>query len=164
MNTSAIHQDHSLIIRLIPTGIYWFDKEEYILRLEYKNWQQHIFIYRSNKYEFNVFSLTRPGLEPGADPGFQVRGGGVNLKKLRRAAGGANIFEVFRVKNHDFTPKNHIFSNFRPPPHGSAPANPWSTTLEASTVAITPQMWLQYEHIIFYTSNYRKEKINPTSL
>jgi hypothetical protein len=36
----------------------------------------------------------------GADPGFQVRGG-------------ANIFGVFRVKNHDFTPKNHIFSNFR---------------------------------------------------
>jgi hypothetical protein len=27
--------------------------------------------------------------------------------------GGANIFGVFRVKNHDFAPKNHIFSNFR---------------------------------------------------
>ena len=36
-------------------------------------------------------------------------GGGV-LKKLRRAEGGSNMFEVFRVKNHDFTPKNHIFS------------------------------------------------------
>ena len=33
-----------------------------------------------------------------------------DLKKLRRAEGGANIFGVFRVKNHDFTPKNHIFS------------------------------------------------------
>ena len=32
---------------------------------------------------------------------------------MRRAEGGANIFGVFRVKNHDFTPKNHIFSNFR---------------------------------------------------
>jgi hypothetical protein len=33
------------------------------------------------------------------------------------------IFEVFLVKNHDFTPKNHIFSNFRGvrPPE-SAPA------------------------------------------
>jgi hypothetical protein len=39
-----------------------------------------------------------------------------------------NIFGVFRMKNHDFTPKNHIFSNFRggarrvrnPPPLGSA--------------------------------------------
>jgi hypothetical protein len=36
---------------------------------------------------------------------------GAHLKKLRRVEGGANIFGVFRVKNHDFTPKNHIFSN-----------------------------------------------------
>jgi hypothetical protein len=43
----------------------------------------------------------------GTDPGFQVRR--AHLKKLRRAEGGANIFGVFRVKNHDFTPKNHIF-------------------------------------------------------
>ena len=59
------------------------------------------------------------------DPGFQVEGG--DLKKLRRAEGGAKIVGVFRVKNHDFTPKNHIFSNFRgrapgAPPPGSAPA------------------------------------------
>jgi hypothetical protein len=35
------------------------------------------------------------------------------------AEGGAKIFGVFRVKNHDSTPKNLIFSNFRgvrPPP------------------------------------------------
>jgi hypothetical protein len=43
----------------------------------------------------------------GADPGFQVRG--PHLKKLRRAEGGAKILGVYRVKNHDFTPKNHIF-------------------------------------------------------
>ena len=36
-------------------------------------------------------------------------GGGAHLKKLRRAEGGAKIFGVFRVKNHDFTPKSHIF-------------------------------------------------------
>ena len=29
------------------------------------------------------------------------------------AEGGAKIVGVFRVKNHDYTPKNHIFSNFR---------------------------------------------------
>ena len=58
------------------------------------------------KYEVGVVH------NAGADPGFQVRGG-AHLKKLRRAEGGAKIFEVFRVKNHDFTPKNHIFSNFR---------------------------------------------------
>jgi hypothetical protein len=37
-------------------------------------------------------------------------------KKIRifpNAEGSAKIFGVFRVKNHDFTPKNHIFSNFR---------------------------------------------------
>ena len=48
-------------------------------------------------------------MDPGADPGFQVRG--AHLKKLRRAEGGAKNFWVFRVKNHDFTPTNHIFSN-----------------------------------------------------
>ena len=37
--------------------------------------------------------------------------GRAHLKKLRRAEGGANIFWVFRVKNHDFTPKNYIFSD-----------------------------------------------------
>ena len=53
----------------------------------------------------------------GADAGFQVRGGGA-LK----------IVGVYRVKNHDFTQKKHIFSNFRggeapgaSPPIGSAP-------------------------------------------
>ena len=46
---------------------------------------------------------------------FKLGGGGAHLKELRRTEGegGANIFGVFRVKNHDFTPKNLIFSNFR---------------------------------------------------
>ena len=35
--------------------------------------------------------------------------GGAHVKKLRRVEGGAKIVGVFRVKNHDFTPKNHIF-------------------------------------------------------
>ena len=39
--------------------------------------------------------------------------GGVHLKILRRAEGGAKFVGVFRVKNNDFTQKNHIFSNFR---------------------------------------------------
>jgi hypothetical protein len=43
------------------------------------------------------------------------------------AEGGAKFVGVFRVKNHDFTPKNHVFSNFRgaragcAPPPGSSP-------------------------------------------
>ena len=52
--------------------------------------------------------------DTGADPGFQVRG--AHLTKLHRAEGGAKFFGVFRVKNHDFTPKNYIFSNFMDPP------------------------------------------------
>jgi hypothetical protein len=40
-------------------------------------------------------------------------GGGAHFKKLRRAEGGAKFFGIFRVKKRDFTPKNHIFSNFR---------------------------------------------------
>jgi hypothetical protein len=31
--------------------------------------------------------------------------GVAHLKKLRRTEGGAKILGVFRVKNHDFTPK-----------------------------------------------------------
>jgi hypothetical protein len=38
--------------------------------------------------------------------------GGSNLKKLRRAEGGAKNFGVFRVKNHDFTPKKSYFFLF----------------------------------------------------
>ena len=64
--------------------------------------------------------------------------GGAHLKKLRRAEGGAKNLWIFRVKNHDFTPESHIFSNFRcvgggggrrvrplldSPPPGSAPGD-----------------------------------------
>ena len=62
----------------------------------------------------------------GADPGFQVRGG-AHLKKLHRAEGGANIFGVFRVKNHDFTPQNHIF-----PVLGGGARNFWGISCEKS--------------------------------
>jgi hypothetical protein len=49
--------------------------------------------------------------------------GGAHLTKLRRTEGGAKILGVFRVKNHNFTPKNLIFSNFKGrAPSGSAPA------------------------------------------
>jgi hypothetical protein len=58
---------------------------------------------------------------------FKLRG--AHLKKVRRAEGGANIFGVFRVKNHDFTPKNHIFSKIRGARAGSPPGStsdsPW---------------------------------------
>ena len=62
----------------------------------------------------------------GADPGFQVRGG-AHLKKLRRAEGGAKFVGVFRVKNHDFTPKNLLFSNC-----GGRRENFWGISCEKS--------------------------------
>jgi hypothetical protein len=44
-----------------------------------------------------------------------------------KSTGGANIFGVFRVKNHDFTPKNHIFSNC-----GGKRENVWGIACEKS--------------------------------
>ena len=87
----------------------------------------------------------------GADPGFQVRGGalkrivpsggrrefflGISCEKSRLYAqksyffpiadGGAKIVGVFRVKNHDFTPKSLIYSNFRGARAGCPPSPPW---------------------------------------
>jgi hypothetical protein len=69
----------------------------------------------------HIFGL-EPTIYAGADPGFQVRG--AHLKKLRRAEGGTKIFGVFRVKNHDFTPKKSYF--FPILGGGGAPgAPPW---------------------------------------
>jgi hypothetical protein len=51
-------------------------------------------------------------------------GGGASLKKLRQAGGGAKIFGVFRVKNHDFTLQNLFFSNFKGGRGGTGCA-PW---------------------------------------
>ena len=55
--------------------------------------------------------------------GSRLSSQGAHLKKSRRAERGAKIIGVFRVKSHDFTQKNHIFSNFRGcvPPLESAP-------------------------------------------
>ena len=53
--------------------------------------------------------------------------GGAHLKKSRRAEGGAKIFGVFRVKNHDLTTKNHIFSNC-----GGRRENIWDISCEKS--------------------------------
>jgi hypothetical protein len=72
---------------------------------------KNVFLSMCDVKIFLTFTSLSLVLFSGADPGFEVRG--AHLKKLRRAEGGATIFGVFRVKNHDFTPKNHIYSNFR---------------------------------------------------
>ena len=63
---------------------------------------------------------------------------------MRRAEGGANIFGVFRVKNHDFTPKNHIFSNFR---GGGRRVRPLDTPLIRATPVMGTEMFV-LEHLI----------------
>jgi hypothetical protein len=47
---------------------------------------------------------------------------------LRQAEGSAKIFGVFRVKNHDFPPKNHIF----PILGGGGARNFWDISCEKS--------------------------------
>ena len=50
--------------------------------------------------------------------------GWAHLKKMRRAERGAKIFGVFRVKNHDFTPKNLFFPILVGARGGCAPLDP----------------------------------------
>ena len=65
--------------------------------------------------------------------------GGAHLKKLRRAEGGAKIFGVFRVKNHDFTPKNLIFSNC-----GGRLENCWGISCEKSRFYAKKSYFFQF--------------------
>ena len=55
----------------------------------------------NSAYNFNLY------IKQGRIQDFKL--GGAHLKKLRRAEGGAKMFGVFRVKNHDFTPKIIFF-------------------------------------------------------
>ena len=66
-----------------------------------------------------VLYLYRGGSVPIHHKSYNLQGwiqdfklGGAHLKKLRRAEGGATIFGVFRVKNHDFTQKKSYFFQF----------------------------------------------------
>ena len=56
--------------------------------------------------------------------------GGVHLKKLRR---------VFRVKNQDFTPKNHIFPNC-----GGRHENVWGISCEKSRFYANKSYFFQF--------------------
>ena len=51
--------------------------------------------------------MTYGGKDQGRVQDFKLGGGGAHLKKIAPSVG------IVRVKNHDFTPKNHIFPNFR---------------------------------------------------
>jgi hypothetical protein len=79
-----------------------------ILEKRYKSWLAHRRLCRVKNMLAGPKNTTRP---QGRMQDSKL-GGGAHLKKLRRAEGGAKIFGVFRVKNHDFMPKNHIFFKF----------------------------------------------------
>jgi len=123
----------------------------------------------------------------GADPGFQVSGGRTlkNCAERREARTflgyfvwkitmlcqkiiylpiaeeGTKSYGVFRVKNHDFTPKkNHIFSNFRGGAHRVRPL-PWirlwigtkifNFVVFRSTISKTP-FWRERERMMPHAS------------
>ena len=75
------------------------------------------------------------------------------MKLFPIAEGYAKILGVFRVKNHDFTPKNHMFSNFRGAHPGSAPDYATEELIEY----IYFSDWKMY--ILYNNKNMNKIKI-----
>ena len=83
-----------------------------------------------------------------------IKLGGAQLKKLRRAEGGAKILGVFRVKNHDCTPKNHIFPMLGGCPPGSAPA-----VKPANSLTFIKKLCI-IKMSFFFSSCHRKFRMN----
>ena len=92
---------NNIAFELFLDIVEWFDKDE-SRQMRYSPSTLQFFCVREKVIWWSLHSV----YVSGADPGFQVRG--AHLKKLRRAEGGVNIFGVFRVKIHDFTPKKQI--------------------------------------------------------
>ena len=73
----------------------------------------------------------------GADPGFQVMGGGGALEKNAPSGGRRENCWGISCENHDFTPRNHIFSNFRGARAGCAPLPGSAPGLDTIEICIT---------------------------
>ena len=86
--------------------------------------------------------------------------GGAHLKKLHLAEGGANIFGVFRLKNHDFTPKKYIFSNFS---GGASPSPLPGSDLPFNLYSIF-YLCVEYEPFNLYSIFYICVKYEPFNL
>ena len=107
------------------------------------------------KERTNICSSTFCRYWAGADPGFQVRGG--VFKKIAPSGGKREKFGVFRVKNHDFTPKIHIFANFRGggggrarcAPPGSAPAGHSLFTYKSICIKVCIKTAFKYAQHLF---------------
>ena len=74
---------------------------------------------------------------------FKLGGGGV-FKKIAPSGGKREKFGVFRVKNHDFTPKIHIFANFRGGGGGAPGAPPLDPPLLGTVYLLTNPYALKY--------------------
>ena len=66
--------------------------------------------------------------------------GGGALKKFAPSRGRWENFWGFRVKNHDFTQKNHIFSNC-----GGRPENFWGISCEKSRFYANKSYFFQFK-------------------
>ena len=82
--------------------------------------------------------LQSRGYDQGQIQDFKL--GGAHLRKSRPAEGGAKILGVFRVKNHDFTTKNHIFSNC-----GGKRENFWGISCEKSRFNAKKSYFFQFQ-------------------
>ena len=82
-------------------------------------------------------SISKINIIQGRIQDFKIRG--THLKKLRRAEEGAKILGVFRVKNHYFTPKNHIFYNC-----GGWRENFWGISCEKSRFYAKKSYFFQF--------------------
>ena len=82
---------------------------------------------------------------------------------MRRAEGGAKIVGVFRVKNHDFTPKNLIFSNFRGGGRRERlPLDPSLRKIKACDILLLTMRSLsvtECRRILSKPSNYKLQKL-----
>jgi hypothetical protein len=77
------------------------------------------------------------------------------------AEGGANIFGVFRLKNHDFTPKNHIFSNCRGRRENFWGISCGKSRFYAKKIIFFPILGGRGAILLFYTANNVKNKTIP---
>ena len=99
---------------------------------------------------------------------FKLGGGGGALKKIAPSGGRREIFGVFRVKNHDFTPKNLMCSYFRGgaragcAPPGSAPAKCTRRDYMCRLSIYTHEHFKQQNKIYMYQlkNGHKRVKLN----
>ena len=110
---------HSISIRCSPLSMCnkknFSGKRRNLVRLFKESYSLiFVFFFHALSTDLRSWHFCQKGWFEGRIQDFKLGREGAHLKKLRRAEGGAKIVGVFRVKNHDFTPKNHIFTGSAP--------------------------------------------------